>query len=465
MNDTATPPAAPKSSRKFFLPVVVAILAIGAIGYVASKAGLDKALVKEAVDDFAANLQSSSHDTLSLTYKDIRIEGGFGDRHAVIVEPQLKQSPEALESEEMVIYTTDAVLLYPHSSDLSTLKLVLPHPIRGYRGVDTSVEPSITVTQRLPIEVTAETETINGKSFVVSHIALPDSLLIDGRPSERDKPWNQMTMNMKPGATIVNSHTNSPNAPEGLGRTEINLEDVVITPQHDPADAITIKKFVTRYNNTQDKNGGSHVEVTADVGPVTGNEKTIPYAPMEFTMQLGYEGLLSSAPEDFASDTGKEKSLKIETLNLKMKDAAIYATADFVSGAKDILPVGTANLTVENVPFLLGEWRASTLWSKDKETILDAAIALVTGKKLAESKDISIDIKRVRDGAFQIGHTTFEELMALVLRVSLGGHMPVVTPELEAPQPETVPQTEEEAPELEEESAPAPQAPSDKEVF
>lgn len=455
MNDTATAPVAPKSSRKFFLPVVIAIIAIGAIGYLASKMGLDRALVKESVDHFAADLQSSSNDTLNFSYKDIKIEGGWSDRHAVLIEPKLEQSPQGLESEEKIIYTTEAALLYAGSSDLSSLKIVLPHPIKGYKAQDTSGEVSLTVTQRTPFEIEAEQVTINGKPFIASEIKIPDSLLVDGPQSERGEAWNQFTVSSKPGALVKNTHSTAPDAPQGLGSTEIMIEELVLTPENNAEGAISVAKVASNYSNSQTKSGSSSVAVTADVGPITGSASALPYGPIHFTMDMKYEGLLSSAPEDFANDTTNEKSLKLETFNLKAKDAALYATADFVSGAKDVLPVGTANITIENAPFILDELRKNGVLDQKNEAMLSAVTQQITGKKLGEEKDVSIDVKRVRDGAFQIGNTTFEELMAIVLRAAFSNKMPASEPQATIPAAPAVTETQKEEKGAEEPAAPA----------
>lgn len=451
MNDTTETGAAKtcsKSPRKYVWIAAGIILAVGVAGYVASKLGLDRALVKEAVDNFAANLQASSHDTLSFTYQDIKIAGGLTDRHAVIIGPKLEQSPEGLESAQKITYTTEEAVLYPTSSDLSALKIELAKPIKGYKGSDVEGEAAMTAIPRIPFVIDATQKRIKGNSFIESRISIPDSLLIDGPQSERGKPWNQFTVSLKPGAYVVNLHSPEADAPEGLGKTEIVLDDVKLTPEHDAEAAITIAKVHTHYENMQADDGGSQVTVTADVGPVTGSEKTLPYGPIELALSLSYDGLLSSAPQDFANQQEEgEKSLKLKTFSLKAKDSALYATADFVSGAKDVLPVGTANVTIENVPFILQELRAQHALDQKNEVILAAITQQVTGKPLGEAKDVSVDIKRVRDGAFQIGNTTFEELAAVVFRAALSGQAPIALPSTEAPAAEEEQMPVESAPE------------------
>lgn len=419
MNDTETVATSPSSSRKWAILVVMGILAVGATAYIASRTGLDKALVKEAVDNFSAELKASSNDTLSFSYEDITIEGGFRDRHAIIKNPVLQQSPEGMESEQHIYYTTNAITLHANASDLSSMKLLMPHPIKGFKGSTMEGEAQLTVIQKAPVVAHIESTKQDGIPFVETRIELPDSMLVDGPESERGEPWNQFTLGLKEGGTVFLSHSTAPDAPEGLGKTDINLQDIVITPEHDAKDEIRIAQFVSHYGNVQDDKGKSKVSMTTDIGPITGSESALPYGPIEFSLNASYEGLLSTAPEDFASNQGNEKALKIETLSLKAKEAALYATADFVSGAKDILPVGTANITLENVPFILKEMRKHKVLDASKEALFDAVVSEVTGTKLAETKDLTIDVKRVRDGAFQIGNSTFEELMALVLRSAL----------------------------------------------
>lgn len=413
--ETNTQPAK-SSTRKFALPVVIAIIVIGAIGYVTSKAGLDKALVKEAVDNFAANVKQSSNGTLAFSYDDIKIAGGFTDRHAIITEPTLTQTAN---EEQILTFTTEKILVHPSSRDLSSLTLELPHALKAFKSEDSAEKPTLTIIPKTAIKVDVSEKTIGTRAFVHSHIALPESMLIDGPEAERGKPWNQFDATLKAGGSITTSFTTDADAPTGLGDTVVNVRSLVLTPQHEPADTITIDTVSSHYSNQQNDKAISTVSLNTDIGPITANSKVLPYGAMEVSIEGVFEGLLSNAPADFAEGGSNEKSLKLKTFTLKTEKAALYANADFVSGAKDVLPVGTANITLENATFVFDELKRHKLLKSSDEAIMQQLVQQITGKALGAEKDLSIDITRVRDGAFQIGNTTFEELMALVLRGAL----------------------------------------------
>jgi hypothetical protein len=417
--------------RRLLWSIPVLILAVGAGAFILSKSGLHRALVKDALDRLVTDVANSSDNNVVLSYQDVVIEGGLLDRHAVIRDPKIEQKIDAASDADHVAYATKEILLTPTSPDFSAFKAVLPYPIYGYKGSD--ADPMLAITPKTPFEVHSETRQIDEKPFVVSQMMIPDSILVDGPKAKRGEPWNQFTLQMKSGATVTNSFSLAADAPEGLGNTDVNLQEIVLTPEANPQGAISIKELITHYNNMQSKEGASVVEMSATIGDITADAEILPYAPISFAMDLRYEGLLSKAAQDFASGGAGQKTLKVKSFSIKAKDAGVSASADFVSGQKDILPTGTANLTINNVPFILKELRAHEILREDGDALADALVTRITGKTLAESQDVSIDISRVHDGAFQIGQATFEELMALVLKAKMTPPAPAVIPPAPTP--------------------------------
>lgn len=426
MTEETTAPETKSTSRKFILPVILVILLIGGLGYVASKAGLDKALVKQAVDHFAADLAASTEHApahMTLTYDDIRLEGGLTNRHAILVNPAIKEVSRRDQS--VTHYRTDEVALYPTSTDLTSLRLEIAKPVRVFRADETLA--AATITQRSAIIVNVGPETRGDKNYTITTVALPDAFLIDAHPDNITDPWNRLTLTLAPGATMKRSMIEGGADWTSLSDSSFTAKDIKITPDAKPADAVTIASIDTSFTNTLNEQNLNHVTLNANIGPIDSSDELLPYGPLTAIIELDFEGVLRRSPEAFAEAKSNESSLKLETFSIKGKDAAIYATADFVSGATDVLPVGTANLTVENLPFVLGELRAREKLKPQEEQILAAVIQRATGKKLGDTTDLTIDIKRVRDGAFQIGDTTFEEVMALVLKGALSGKMDAPT--------------------------------------
>lgn len=450
---TAESPKSPetKSSRRFFLPVAIVIVLVGAIAYIASQAGLDKALVKQAVDRFAADLAASTENSpakMTFSYEDIRLQGGLTDRHAVIVKPVVRE--EMRRDGDVTLYRTDEVVLYPKSTDLRSLHVELAKPIRIFEEEGTEVA-DVTITQRTPITVDVKAEELDGKNYITSKVEFADAYLIDGHPENAADAWNKLTLTLAPGATLTRSMIEGGQNWTSPSRSSFKAENIKLVPDASPQDAITIEAVDSLFENRINANNINEVKLSANVGPVIAGTEVLPYGPLSAAVDLSFEGNLARSPEAFAEAKSSESSLKLETFNIKAKDAAIFATADFVSGAGDVLPVGTANITVENLPFVLAELRERGVLADGNEALLTSVLERVTGQNVAASKDISIDIKRVRDGSFQIGDTTFEEIMALLLKGALSQKM---QPEPDAPEPAI----EEQAPVLEMPLDTSPQA-------
>jgi len=433
MSDQTTSEKPASSTRKFILPVAIVIVLIGVIGFIASQAGLDKALVKQAVDRFAADLAKSTAESpaqMTLTYKDIRLEGGFSSRFAIIESPEIRE--KNLRDESVTIYRTPEIELHPTSADLSSMRIEAARPITIVGNAESSAPATTVITQKSAITVDVAPEQKNGRTYIATNVSLPDAFLLDGSADEAGAPW-QMTVTMAPGATIKRSVIEGGSDWTSLSDSSVSAKTIKIVPEGKPERTITIDAIESSFSNTLNEQNLNVVDINANIGPISGSKDVLPYGAITAALELNFEGALARSPEAFAEAKSNESSIKLKTLSLKSENAALYATADFVSGASDLLPVGTANITVENLPFVLEELHKTAVLDEQNEKLLATVVERTTGQPIGTVKDLSIDIKRVRDGAFQIGNTTFEEIMALVLKSALTNKMaPAVMPDAPA---------------------------------
>jgi hypothetical protein len=411
--------AAPKkfSTRRYVLLAATVILVIGIVAFVASRVGLDKAMVRVALDRFAEEVAHSGQSkgkTIEFLYDDVKMVGGLLSRHANIINPRFV---DRTDPQKIGMVHTSEVAVYPYNSALTSLRLELEKPLRVLNTDTLDATPLSTITQKTPILIEISPE---GDNLLYVKQSLPEVLLVDGPEAERANPWNNFTIRMASGGFTEYTAELDPEQGPKPRKSIISLSNITLTPETKPEDVVTIETVDWNFTQEVGEDKRNSVVLNAAVGPVTGSETQLPYGPMEFSVALSMEGVEPGAsPQTFAEVDSHESAFKLENLSLKSKNAALYATADFVSGAKDVLPVGTANITVENLPYILAEL-------KKHEAITDLDIKLAgdlvgatTGKQMVDMKDVSIDIKRVRDGSFQIGNSTFEELMALLLKGAL----------------------------------------------
>lgn len=422
MNETATEIQPPKSTGKKFLLLVAALfLIIGAAGYFASKTGLDKVLVKQALDNFSEELKqakSTSDYDVSFTYKDLAIEGGFSTRHAIVMSPQIVKK---YKDGKLEVYRTASIALFPTSADLASFRVDLEKPLTIHAQDEADAPAILTITQKSAIIANFSTESRQSGEVEITHIDFPESFLVDGPKDNADDPWNKMTVSLAPGATFSSEVAKGKDVASGIGTVTFNAQSLLLTPDAAPQNAIAIKAISASINNVLNDKKQNIASVVARLDSVVGNKETLPYGPVNFAIDASFQGALAKSPQAFSEVEKQEVVYTLKTLTLNTGVASLNATADFVSGSKDVLPVGTANITIERLNNLVDIVKSQGLVSEKDLNLMDVLVKQISGKTLAETKDLSIDIKRVRDGAFQIGNTTFEELAATFFSHSLNG--------------------------------------------
>lgn len=419
----------PKStSRKFFLLVIVLISVIAGAGFFATKAGLDKALVKQAIDNIAEEMKqraAKSGQDVSLTYKDIIIEGGFSNRHAVIQSPALirKDADGAINA-----YRTAAIALYPTSADLQSFRIEADKPITLHEQEVEDATAVLTITQKSAIVATIAPKSIDGVDYQTVMVNLPEAFLIDGPADKASDAWNKITLTFAPGGFLSSELAKNNSDEMGLGKSSAGLKSIVITPDAAPKDAITINAITFDYSNALNDKKLNDISLIAKIDTIASNADIMPYGAVNFAMDASFLGKLPKTPQAFSEAEQQESVFKLKSFTFSSEQAAIEANADFTAGVKDVLPVGTANVTVKSLDYIVSELKLKQLLDPLSENLLQALVQQISGKPLAETKDLSIDIKRVRDGAFFIGKSTFEDIVAKIFEISLKSNSKAVAP-------------------------------------
>ena len=79
-----------KKKRKLVLPIAAVIVALSVGGFLASRAGLDKALVKQKLDEAIAQVKEQGRAKgrdITITYGEIDVVGSFASKHVVVHDP------------------------------------------------------------------------------------------------------------------------------------------------------------------------------------------------------------------------------------------------------------------------------------------------------------------------------------------------------------------------------------------
>ncbi|MES2984812.1 MAG: DUF2125 domain-containing protein [Pseudomonadota bacterium] len=448
---TDAPIPAPKKKRGLVLPVAALIVVIAVGGFVASRAGLDKALVKQQVDNFIVQMKERGRAQgrdIDITYGDLEVVGSFASKHVVIHNPAMAVKPierkpavpGAQKKIDAVVVTTPTLAIYPRAVDLSSLRIQLAEPI-NVAAEEAPEKSLLKVTSNVPLQFDVSKTTKENVEYTDVAYESPSQMDFVYLREEQAKGEEEKTPSLVPVydtlhiATAQGSGMSSSMAGDasGLGKANINFKDLVITPQAAPEGAIKIAEVTADWSNALNEQKLNVISMTSKVGPVTSDNTAAPYLPVTLQLDATYEGTLPKTPEAIAASKAQESLLKLKMFSLTTKDASLSATADFTASAADVLPVGKATITLTNTPYVLAELHKQGVLNEANTALMGTVLQLVTATPLDQLKDATIPIERARGGAFKIGQTTFEELFAVFLKQAMqnkaGAAPTIVVPE------------------------------------
>ncbi len=440
MND-ATPPVVDtllkKKKRGLFLPLALVFLGIAVVGFIASRAGLDKALVKQQIDGFIEDMQEKGRTQgrdINLTYGDLEVVGSFASKHVVMHNPilsikPLNRKPAVVDGKPVVdalLVTTPTIAIYAQSMDFSSLRIVAPDPI-DLAAEDAPQKSLLNVTSDMPLSVTIDHKKIGDVRTTDIHYQSPTQMLLTYLHEQQATGEEEATPTLVPVYQSLqidmakDGGVRSSMAADGsgIGEASIFFHDIVLTPKEAPEGAMRIAQISGRWSNQLNEKKLNALAGSFTLGPVTSANTAAPYLPVMVDIEGSYEGMLSKTPQSIAQVQTQELAMALKKFSITTKDASFNATGNFTANAADVLPVGSANIALTNAPFVLGELRKFGLLDATSEPLVLAALQQVTGAPEQAWKDINIAVERARGGSFKIGQTTFEELFALFLKHAL----------------------------------------------
>ncbi len=423
-----------KKKRSLILPIAGAIVAIAVGGFLASRAGMDKALVKQQVDNFVLELKERGREggrDIDLTYVDLEVAGSFANKHVVMRSPVLTVKPiervQPNQGEKKVIdalrITTPAVEIFP---GLSSMTIKAAEPI-NFADDDAPEKSLLKITSNTPQEVVSSQSKMGEVSYSKVEYRAPSEMVmtylkeLQAQGAEEQTPavvpvYETMKLAMAQGGTVV---VNMAEDESALGEASVNFRELIATPQAMPESAVKIAEVSGKWSNVLNDKKLNVVTTALKVGPVTSDNTSFPHLPIALNLDATYEGAVPNNAEAVANIQSPESVMTLKGFELSTKDSALKATAKFTASAADTLPIGTANITLTNVPFVLGQLRTYKFLNEANEPLVIALLAKITGTPADQLTDAVVPIERVRGGAFKIGASTFEELFAVFLQQAM----------------------------------------------
>lgn len=461
-----------KKKRSLVLPVALGIVALAFGGFFASRMGLDKALVKQQVDAFIASAESKAKESgrdLKITYKDLEVVGSFTKKHVVLQAPELVVQPSGAAAmadgakQDAVKIATEKLEIFPQSADLSSLRIEAPAPFtvtdmaapeKLLLTVTSNAAPALTVARSKQGEIEYSSLDYRAPGQMEfkylkeadAEIAMEEAVeAAEGTSEEAAKAeaapaptYETLTVAMAAGSGFK---ANMAQDKSGLGTASLDITDLVMTPSQSPESAVKAPKIKGEWSNALNEKKLNVVKALLEAGPITSADAALPYQPVTVAIDGAFEGPITNTPEAVANAPAQSAVMTLKTFKIETKDSTLNASANFTASASDMMPVGSATLSLSNVPYVLAELRKVGMVNDSNGPMIEAMLQKITGSPIAELTDVNIAIDRPKDGAFKVGSTTFEELFAVMLSHAMSGQQAPAagTPDA-APAPSHTPQ-------------------------
>lgn len=448
---TESLPGTTKKKHNRVALVAMLILFIGLVGFFASRAGLDKALVKQRLDDFIAQAKErgkAQGRDIEITYGELDVVGNFAAKHVVVrdtvlsVKPSVRSTPKAGEKPviDALRITTPVIEIYPEAVDLSRLRIQAPQPIQ-FANADAPEMALLTITNNIPPVLTVGQKKQGEVPYTDVDFQAPTVIDLtylreqQAKGAEEKTPsvvpvYETLTVAMAQGSGFQSSMAVDDSS---LGKAALNLRDVVLTPKAAPEGVIQIKQLMVEWSNLLNEKQLNVLHASAKVGPITSPSVAVPYLPVALELDATYEGAMPKNAQAIASIQSPESLMTLKQFALTSKDASLTASGNFTATAGDVLPVGTATIVLTNAPFVLTELKKYGVINANNQALVESILARLTGTPVEQITDVTIPIERARGGSFKIGQTTFEELFAVLLKEVLQKRPEATEQPIEAP--------------------------------
>lgn len=407
------------------------VIVLGAGAYFASKRGLSEAALSQVVDSWIEEQEQRAKQDgteVDIAYDAIHLEGSFSDHHIVIEKPAMRVAPDGLSlaqaGDQITTFATDRIILYPETTTLERVRIELPDALRIYNnGVQ---NPTMKIKANTPLMFAVAQDNVDGKLFTTVNHYLPNLWLIEYLSSQEASGDEEQTPVLTPSYTNYSLTLNEGGQYHSrilsggeLGEAALKFSGFTLVDASQ-ATVFTLADFNGEWKGVIDENSHELQSLKITAGEANAGDalpELKPYMPAKISVNanMGQLQPLEGAPETASS------TIAVDALDLVINTTSLNATGGFEAGAEEILPVGKADIRIDNLAALVSQLQQDGVISVSDVRIVQGVANAVLGEGNDLTGAESFTVERTRGGAFMIGKVPFEALVATVLRSAMEG--------------------------------------------
>ena len=393
--------------KKCSVVAVVAIIAIAvAIWFVLF--GVSSLLTKEAVE---ANLQNISAQLAQeaknggkdakLTYSSVDMEGWGYNKHAVVHGLNLTLADAAMPDLNNASFATDNVVVALDRTNPQRFLVEFPAPV----NISQNGQPRTALTFSAPLRYAYLDTSVEGVHTVRHDLTIPNNLYLTEPATPGSDPQTEAAA---PNRTTV-SYKENPVfsfvlSPEQNSRVfDYAFSDIVVSGV--AGDIATVGSVNGHYEaapSAEGRVGGKYVFAVKDAVLHDGETLTKPYS---LNVDVSFDGEKPSSSAEGAMPV-QNAEVTVNELAFSSSEFNVHVDGKLASDPADPLLFGELKLTVNNVQQLL----ASEIVPPAARGAVEASLEKMLGQKITGMNELSVPLKREKNGAFYMGQSTFENI-------------------------------------------------------
>lgn len=398
------------SSNVGLVVFLTAVVVIALLGYFTSRAALSVEMVNARLSAWGDVMKESAarkgYDA-SFTYGTVSIEGGLFSKRAVVADPKLTLS----RNNKLVrSFTTSVFEIQPDTGEMEKLRLVFAAPLT----MKLEDEASQRFEAVSPIEVEV-TKVPNGQAY---EAFVPTQVnIFKGGDGADSIP--SMTFETKLGSKVtgfIGSDSEEYTQHITLLPSTLKMADRTMRVASLDVTAEAAKEDAARMTHYEAKIG--KFETTGIFSVIT---------PLDIVADVDRE--TASVLADDEQEHHKDNTYFFNALSMYSGTSELKLTGKFDVAKGEILPMGSAEVSLSNVGTLIGRLKAAGTLDDRSVDVSRAILKRIASEWNTKTDTIQFSVEREYGGGFYLGDVTFEELLATALKQYLLG---VTQPEVKA---------------------------------
>lgn len=330
-----------------------------------------------------------------LSYGDVRMEGWGYNKQAVVDNVRVELAFPGEHGGVQQSFSTAKMTITPDLSGQNRLTLVFADPLQ--LSEDGRLRAAISFAQPLRYLYSEAEE--NGQRVVAHQVVFPPEIILEEMAASATQPSVRTVIAYEHPSLQMRVWPESSESETTYGFSNIRLSG-------EGGPEVTIAALSGQHHERQPDMLSTEGKYMFNLSDMVQHNADKAGAPYSVAADVSYKG----AKADADALNWDSMQMAINKFSLLSDEFKIRASGDVEIRPDDPMPSGNVDVNIENADRLA----ASEMVPEFMRPVVSNALEKIAGGPVSEKSNLSILLKREKNGVFFIGNTTFEALAATV---------------------------------------------------